>query len=396
MPTHPSRPTEPSAGSLVALADQCVQCGLCLPACPTYSLDRLEAESARGRIALARAWALAPETPTPAGETHLDQCLGCRRCEAVCPAGVQYGPLLVAARAQQRDRRPPGWRLRAVERLVAIPALLNTLLRAYRVAWPLLPAHLRPLPRPPRAPPGPPLAPGAQVARVALFSGCVARPYEGALRQAVARLCAPLGFDVEVPAGQACCGTLHAHAGDTRAASGLATRNRKAFAGFGQVLTLASGCHEAVADALGGPGVVEDAAAFLARQPARLRFRDTRERVALHLPCTQQTAVRSGQSIRDLLARVPGLEVVALDAGHGCCGAAGTRMLDDPARAAAFRQPLLDQLAASGASRLLSANIGCRLHLANGTPLPVQHPLEFLAGCLDDAADAGRADRVRA
>ena len=85
-----------------------------------------------------------------------------------------------------------------------------------------------------------------------------------------------------------------------------------------------------------------------------------------------------------------------LDAGHGCCGAAGTRMVDDPARAAAFRAPLLAQFAASGATRLLSANIGCRLHLGNGTPMPVQHPLEFLAACLDDAANARRAARVRA
>ena len=241
----------------------------------------------------------------------------------------------------------------------------------------------------------PPPAPAGLVTRVALFSGCVARPYEAGLRGAVARLCAALGFDAEVPRGQGCCGTLHAHAGDRSAAGALATRNRDAFAGYGQVLTLASGCHEAVADALGGPDVVEDAAAFLARQPARLLFRETRERVALHVPCTQQSVVRSGQATRDLLARVPGLDVVLLDAGHGCCGAAGTRMIDDPVRAAAFRAPLLAQFAASGATRLLSANIGCRLHLANGTPLPVQHPLEFLAGCLDDA-DALHADKVRA
>ena len=87
-------------------------------------------------------------------------------------------------------------------------------------------------------------------------------------------------------------------------------------------------------------------------------------------------------NLSESLARVPGLEIVALDAGFGCCGAAGTQMLTAPGRAARFRKPLLDQLAASGATRLLSANIGCRLHLANGTALPVQHPLEFLAECL--------------
>jgi glycolate oxidase iron-sulfur subunit len=98
------------AAQLVVLADQCVQCGLCLPACPTYRFSQVEAESPRGRIALARAWALDTIPPTPAGDGHLDHCLGCRRCEVVCPAGVQYGPLLVAARGQQRERRAPGWR----------------------------------------------------------------------------------------------------------------------------------------------------------------------------------------------------------------------------------------------------------------------------------------------
>ena len=63
----------------------------------------------------------------------------------------------------------------------------------------------------------------------------------------------------------------------------------------------------------------------------------------------------------------------------GCCGAAGLHQLAEPARAATFRQPLLDAFAASGATRLLSANVGCRLHLAGGTRLPVIHPIDFLA-----------------
>jgi ferredoxin len=63
-----------------------VQCGLCLPACPTYRLEQLETESPRGRIALARGWALDLANPTASGDAHLDHCLGCRSCEVVCPA----------------------------------------------------------------------------------------------------------------------------------------------------------------------------------------------------------------------------------------------------------------------------------------------------------------------
>jgi glycolate oxidase iron-sulfur subunit len=134
----------------VALADRCVQCGLCLPVCPTYRLDRLEPESPRGRIALARGWALDLVAPDPAGETHLDQCLGCRSCEAACPAGVEYGALLVAARARQRERRAAGVRQRLLEWMVARPGILAAMLAVYRALYQVLPPIWRPLPQPPR------------------------------------------------------------------------------------------------------------------------------------------------------------------------------------------------------------------------------------------------------
>ncbi|MFC7302441.1 (Fe-S)-binding protein [Cognatiluteimonas weifangensis] len=361
--------------SLVALADRCVQCGLCLPSCPTYRLDGLEAESPRGRIALARAWALAASAPTAAGETHLDQCLGCRRCEAVCPVGVEYGALLGQARAQQRIRRTPGRRQRWLEWLTLRPRRLAIALGLYRRLHPLLPAAWRSLPRPPA--PRPETLPAS--APVALFRGCIAGPYEAELRAATARLCAAAGAALALPAAQGCCGALHAHAGDTASATALAARNRAAFAGTPTVLTLASGCHAAVADALAGVATTRDALDFLAARAGRLRFRACHETVALHLPCTQRNVVHSDAATRTLLAQVPELAVVELDAGYGCCGAAGTQMATAPARAARFRQPLLEQLQASGARRLLSANIGCRLHFANATAVPVQHPLEFLA-----------------
>jgi glycolate oxidase iron-sulfur subunit len=191
------------------------------------------------------------------------------------------------------------------------------------------------------------------------------------------------GITAVVPRDQACCGSLHAHAGNAAAAEALAARNRKALGDTGTVLTLASGCHEAIAKAMHGLADTRDALDFIARHSDRLRFRATRARIALHLPCTQRNVVGSDLATRALLARVPGLEIVDLDAGFGCCGAAGTQMLSDPEGAAAYRRPLLEQLAATGATRLLSANIGCRLHFANGTRLPVQHPLEFLAECLE-------------
>ncbi|WP_081974943.1 (Fe-S)-binding protein [Novilysobacter arseniciresistens] len=378
MPAPDARP-DPAAAAVVALADRCVQCGLCLPVCPTYTRGRLEAESPRGRIALARAWALQAIEPTAIGDRHLDQCLGCRSCEAVCPAGVEYGALLQLARTRRRTRRGASLRQRLTEWFTARPQLLSRAFGLYRLLHPALPARLRPLPRPPRVMGQP--ATGNQGATTAtLFIGCVAGAYEGPVRDALARLCTAAGVELRTPAGQGCCGAIHAHGGNAGEAARLGRRNREAFAGSDTVLTLASGCHEAVAAAVGASAL--DAFGFLDRHRDRLRFAERRERVALHLPCTQRNVVKSVPALRRLLASVPGLEVVELDAGFGCCGAAGTAMLVDPEGAAEYRQPLLEQFAASGATLLLSANIGCRLHLANGTAAPVQHPLELLAAAV--------------
>lgn len=381
----------PSIDPLVALADRCVQCGLCLPTCPTYGRDRLEAESPRGRIALVRAWALDAIEPTATGDAHLDHCLACRNCEAVCPAGVKYGELLVTARGRQRGRRGAGLRQRIIEWLSARPAVLAWFLAGYRRGYRGLPPALRVLPCPPRAiravpqrAPAGAANPTAGEERVTLFVGCVAAPYEAALRTAVARLCAPLGVGIVEAAGQGCCGSLHAHAGNSGQAQRLAARNRQALAQSGNVLTLASGCHESLAAALDGAAQTIDAIAYIEARGGSLRWHDCRERVALHLPCTQRRVLKSVDALRRLLASVPGLEVTELDAGLGCCGAAGTQMLTDPARADDYRRPLLAQFEASGATRLLSANIGCRLHFAGATQRPVQHPLEFLASLLDD------------
>lgn len=382
MPPARPAPADSAQDRLLALADRCVQCGLCLPACPTYGLERTEAESPRGRIALVRAWELGTIAATAVADRHLDHCLACRSCEAVCPAGVAYGELLVAARARQRPRRGRTWRQAAIEWLAAHSRTLAAALGLYRWAFPALPPALRPLPRPPARGPRHSSSPGPAAETVALFTGCVAGPYEAGLRDAVAVLCAATGTAILPAAHQTCCGALHAHAGDMETSQRLAAINRQALAAAGTVLTVASGCHDALEHALSGGAATTDAIVFLHERAGRLRFKPHRERVALHLPCTQRSVVKSVAALRSLLARVPELEVVELTAGHGCCGAAGTQMLLDAFRAATYRQPLVDAFERSGATRLLSANIGCRLHLANATTKPVQHPLELLAACL--------------
>jgi glycolate oxidase iron-sulfur subunit len=84
------------------LAGDCVHCGFCLPACPTYSLWGEEMDSPRGRIHLVTQ-VLDGDELTPAAAEHFDRCLGCMACMPACPSGVQYNRLIEAARAWTDD-----------------------------------------------------------------------------------------------------------------------------------------------------------------------------------------------------------------------------------------------------------------------------------------------------
>lgn len=326
-----------------------------------------------------RAVASGQLAPSEAGDAHLDHCLGCRRCESACPAGVRFGELLVGARTEQARRRPLPARTRAWLALLARPRLLGALVALQGLLERWLPARWQPVPPPALASTTAPVTPLAAPAEtLAVFTGCIARPHEAGSRAALVRLLAAAGIATTEPAGQGCCGAAAAHAGDAAGAQALASANRSAFAGQARVLCLASGCQDTLARSLDGVAAVEDALVALERVADRLAFRPATQRVALHLPCSQRSVVRSDGALRRLLARVPGLELVELP-DTGCCGAAGLHQLAEPARAAALRAPLLEALEASGAGELLSANIGCRLHLAGGTTIRTRHPLDFLA-----------------
>lgn len=367
---EPARTADPAV-----LAQQCVKCGLCLPHCPTYRLARTEAESPRGRIALMAA--MAADSGLSGPHPALDACLGCRRCESACPAGVEYENLLLQTRRTAPPRLP--WRAAAALWLMGHKSWLNAVLQLYRRFFPLLPRAWRLLPRPTEARPA---AAKARNAGTAVFSGCIADSFEAGARQSLLRLLQAAGEPGVVPETQNCCGQAARHAGRGAEADRLAAANHAAFAGYERVLVLASGCHGALADSLPIPAM--DAAVFLSERADALRFRSAHgRRVAVHTPCSAAFH-GSQQALHALLARIPDLNLVPLP-DSGCCGAAGLHQLTVPARAAALRAPVADAVAAAGADTLLSSNIGCRLHLAGGTGAAVRHPLEFMAEYLDDA-----------
>ncbi|SFR91373.1 glycolate oxidase iron-sulfur subunit [Dyella sp. OK004] len=394
-------PDEKPPIRIAALADQCVQCGLCLPVCPTYALDRNEAESPRGRIAIAAALARGQVSTTPALREHLDHCLGCLNCEKVCPANVQYGELLIETRAMlgpspgrpERElaliRQPARWRrLRRIAGWTGFAhwkPLLQSLLppdspmRAALALWPR-----QPLPKQSPLPLSNPTAGET----VALFPGCIASVEDAEAQQAAITLLRAAGYRVtKLPAF--CCGAMDLHGGDSEHAAQAARQVRAAWekAGADHLVSVTPGCIGTLRHALPGADVI-DPVTLLASRADRLSFRPLPEHVAVHLPCTQSNVTRSDTALLKLLQRVPKLDAKALSRPPHCCGAAGTHMLEYPERAARLRDETLRQAATLAPQRLLSSNIGCRLHLAAGMGAvgqswPHQHPLVLLAQQLE-------------
>ena len=423
----PAAPPLALHGLSVAGVNQCVHCGLCLASCPTFAELGTEMDSPRGRIFLIKSLAEGRIALGDATARHLELCLDCRACETVCPAGVPYGRLIEAAKAELERQRPGGPARRAFRWLnfgvlLTSPrrlALAAAALRAYQAsglgrlvrasglarrlpgplaAWEaLLPA----LPRAAERAPLPPLIPaaGARRARVALLAGCVQSVLFGAHNRATARVLARQGCEVVVPAAQGCCGALSAHGGEHAGALELARRTIAAFeaARADAVVVNTSGCgahmkaygHLLADDpawaerARRFAASVVDVAEFLAREPLRGPLTPVALTVTYHDPCH----VVHGQKIRSeprrLLAQIPGLSVVELAESDWCCGSAGLYNLTQPEMATRLRERKVGHVLATGAEAVVTANPGCILQIqaglaARGAPLRVLHLVEVL------------------
>jgi len=274
----------------------CIHCGLCLTACPTYRTLKIEPDSPRGRLYLMRGLAEARIAPSHPLLEHLDQCLGCRACESVCPAGVPYGRLLDEARGQleRRARRPSfarrlgRWALdsllphrerlhlaadflrltqspviAALMRLESTRALLpDFAVRGWALTPPLLPRRERALEWVATAlPPDARMEtrsdglvfhpPGVAKARVAFFTSCVMEVMFPRVNREAVRLLVLAGCEVAVPRAQGCCGALHAHAGLRAEARKLARANVATFepGGYDFVVNDSAGCGAALREA---------------------------------------------------------------------------------------------------------------------------------------------------
>ncbi len=371
-----------TTSELLTAADRCVKCALCLPHCPTYQLHANENESPRGRIALAEGL-LSGQLPMDAAvQRHLDHCVMCQRCETVCPSQVEYGRIMQGVREHWPTKRH--WS----HSLLLRPKFMRALVRIAQSlphwqSWPLGIRLAQALGTQTKVP-----APGIYLplrgksrGRVGLLLGCATQALQASALDAALRLLQTLGYTVVIPSQQGCCGALATHQGDSATATQGTILHQAQFADVDTIVSIASGC------VAGSPLALVDILAFVAQDPevATLPWRAWSAPVAVQLPCTVQNALVAGQQLIRLLQQIPDLDMQLLEGG--CCGAAGDHLLRHRAQACALRQPLLDQIQAGQVQYLLSSNIGCALHLAEGLnqikqPIQVWHPVELLVHCL--------------
>jgi glycolate oxidase iron-sulfur subunit len=396
------------AERILKQADRCVKCGLCLSYCPIYRQHLQEAESPRGRIALIQGL-MSGALPTTAGLTdHLDRCLGCHACEAMCPSDVPVTHLIDTIRTVQMDRRSVlvrRWHRWIIDSAIR-PARWVFALRLYQKArlrtWLRASGWLRRLrvENAERLLPDRSLAaanagnfPAQELPRghIALFPGCVGRYFDAPALEAATMILVRLGYTVTLPHAHCCCGALHRHGGFIERGDAERARSAVLFnaAEYDRVLTLASACLGELRQEPGLAGRVSDATRFIAdlAWPEDWLLDDTPQEVWVHTPCTQQYLLGDAQAAFALLRRIPGLIPRMLPDNEICCGAAGTYMLRQPELSQSLLNDKLRIIRAAGATRVVTTNTGCALHLAaglreHGDLTALCHPLEILAARL--------------
>lgn len=433
----------------------CMRCGFCQMACPTFLETGMEAASPRGRIALMKAVVDGIMEPDETFQSQMDLCLGCRACEPACPSDVKYGQLIEQTReaiAREKQFTMPVKMARKTFLRGIFPhkgrlKLMGKTLRFYQKsglqkfarasgAMKMFPEHLRELERIMPEVAGDGLsdlwrkggfpvrsektasgaellivpAVGETVARVGMFRGCIMDVMFAETNVNTVRLLRQAGFEVAIPESQACCGALHAHAGEMDDAKQLAGRNLKAFkeAGVSYIASNAGGCgallkeydHLMKDDAR--PDIREEAVRFagqvkdisellqdIGRPLEQLQSAPEEEpvKVTYQDSCHLRNVMRVQGQPRELLHSLQGVSLCELQGAEVCCGSAGIYNMTQPEMSTELLDHKMDNVKQTGAELIVTSNPGCLLQMkwgieraGTGDRMQAVHLADFLTG----------------
>lgn len=379
---------------------RCVRCGFCMQACPTFTATGLETESPRGRLYLMRALADGVVLPTENALGHLDQCLQCRNCEAVCPSGVPYGKVMEQTRARILESKdaPQQWKARALflRQVLANPTRMRLFANGLRFAQQTglqslgekLPGLGRSAGLAPRmakrsftkkgllADP-----PGADK-RVAMLTGCIMPYAYPRVHRATVRVLARNGCSITAPAAQRCCGALHAHAGDLHTARELARANIDAFLADDPdaIIVNSAGCGAAMKEygelladdptygekAHDFSSRVRDVNEYLAELPFEPPTGQIAATVTYQDSCHLAHAQRITLAPRTILRAIAGVALIEMARPDRCCGSAGVYSLTQPEMSLTLLDDKMADVRATGATTVVTVNPGCMAQVEAG------------------------------
>ena len=428
-----NRTNLPTVGPAIdyELVLDCVHCGLCTSACPTYVENGNEADSPRGRIYLMRSVIDGVLELDQDVKDHLDLCLNCRACETACPSGVQYGKLIEPFRVYMNEQDPGRqtrmlpwiqrfmlfniFPFRRLDRLALAPArllqwtgidwllrktrLIKLLQKSQRQMHGMLPRLKRHYGSLPEVLP----AIGPKRARVALFMGCVADAIYPETNYATAKVLQANGCEVWIPRNQVCCGALHYHSAFEKEAQEYGRKNCEAFGMTGDqwdsldaIIINAAGCGAMVKDyvhMMHGTEHEQAASRFVQKTKDIHEFlwslgpikpeHEIKMKATYHDACHLRHAQQIQKPPRQLLEMIPGLELIPLNESELCCGAAGSYNLTQPQMAGQLGDRKTSNIVATGAKAVFTGNVGCLMqitrHIREVDPtFWVAHPMDLL------------------
>lgn len=427
----------------------CMRCGFCQAACPTFLETGLEAASPRGRIALMKAVVDGVMEPDQSFREQMDLCLGCRACEPVCPADVKYGHLLEETRDSLEQHEEHRWFIKAArkvafkelfpkpKRMKLVGKLLGTYQKSglQKVArgtgiMKLFPKNMRDMEKilPPasgrgvvetfgtRVP-----AKGEKIATVGMFRGCLMDVMFTQTNLKTVQLLSEAGFEVVIPETQNCCGALHAHSGEIDQAKQLARQNVRAFreAGVDYIASNAGGCGallveydhllhdegEYAEDAKWFASRVKDVSHLLLEKGRLPAFRQPEGTnpdgrpftITYQDSCHLRNVMRSSNAPRNLMNRVADVKFVELQGADRCCGSAGIYNIVQTEMANQILEHKMEHVKETNAHMLITSNPGCLLQMKLGIErehmsdkMEAVHIVDFLYDRIVDGSSAGK------
>ncbi len=235
--------------------------------------------------------------------------------------------------------------------------------------------------------------------RVGFISGCMMDQVFRDVNEASIRVLTANGCEVITPPQHGCCGALHVHAGEAAKGRALARHNIDVFEQYDcdAIIINSAGCGSTLKEyahlllddpiyaqrAKAFSAKIKDINEFLASIELNRDMGEVKQTVAYHDACHLVHGQKIKQQPRQLLKAIPGLTLVDLKESDWCCGSAGIYNITNQEMATELLERKMNNIIATGASIIATANPGCMMQIAmgireRGLKMEIKHPIELL------------------